>query len=105
MKEGDVIVLGSDGVFDNLYDNDILTIVKKALDTNKKQPSEVFKKLQLAQEIANNAHEKAKDKNYFSPFAKGAAESGKKYSGGKMDDITVLVAVVSKGVAVPKAKL
>jgi hypothetical protein len=30
---------------------------------------------------------------------------GKQYSGGKMDDITVIVAVVNQGAVVPKAKL
>jgi protein phosphatase PTC7 len=69
VQEGDIIVLGSDGLFDNLYDNDILAIVQKSFGQNK--PVDVLKTQQIAQQIAVSAHEKAKDKNYFSPFAKG----------------------------------
>lgn len=31
------------------------------------------------------------DQEHFSPFAKAAKEANKEHSGGKMDDITVIV--------------
>ena len=44
--------------------------------------------------IARKAYQLGKDKSFFSPFAKGAADSGKKYIGGKHDDITITVAQI-----------
>jgi serine/threonine protein phosphatase PrpC len=61
--------LGTDGLFDNVYDSDLLEIVKNLLKKNK--ATDLLKGSQVAQQIANFAHEKAKDKTYMSPFAKG----------------------------------
>ena len=81
--------MGSDGLFDNLYDEDILKCVYPNLKSqNLQNPNEV------AVCLANNAEEKSLDKKYFSPFAKGAKQSGRYYMGGKHDDITVIVAQI-----------
>lgn len=47
--------------------------------------------------LANKAEEMSLHETYLSPFAKGAKESGKKYQGGKPDDITVIVAQIELG--------
>ena len=41
--------------------------------------------------MANKAYILGKDRNYMSPFARGAMKCGKRYLGGKEDDITVIV--------------
>lgn len=41
--------------------------------------------------IGDMAYKKSKDRKFESPFAKGARMAGKRYEGGKEDDITVIV--------------
>ena len=41
--------------------------------------------------IGDLAYGKSKDRKFESPFAKGAKLAGKRYAGGKEDDITVIV--------------
>ena len=42
--------------------------------------------------IANKAQKLGMDPTYFSPFALGAAEANLRWLGGKLDDISVVVA-------------
>ena len=88
----DIIILGSDGLWDNLYPSQAAQIVR-SIDMNK--PS------LMAQTLANRAYKSSHDKNLWSPFTQRAYEEGiilpKDFSeslGGKTDDITVVVAVV-----------
>ena len=48
----------------------------------------------VAERISKTAEEKSYQKNYMSPFAKGAREHNYNYIGGKPDDITVVVAQI-----------
>ena len=48
--------------------------------------------------IARKAYFLGKDQTYHSPFARSAAKYGKRYLGGKHDDITVVVAQVERAV-------
>lgn len=90
IKIGDIIIAGSDGLFDNLYDQDI---VKTAENTVKLFDNKLELCERLAKTLAEKAVNKAWDHNYRSPFARNAAKAGKKYVGGKLDDTTVVVAV------------
>ena len=47
-----------------------------------------------ATQLAKVAHAHAGDGRFRSPFSRSAAAAGLRYDGGKMDDITVVVAVV-----------
>jgi len=104
LSEGDVIVLATDGLFDNLYDEEIINIVNRSfpLDSTKNLVDQI-KMDNIAKLIGSAAHEKAKSQTDITPFAKGASENGYKFVGGKMDDITVLVAFVTN--PIPQAKL
>jgi hypothetical protein len=51
--------------------------------------------------IARTAYELGKNKNFDSPFAKAARAVGKRYVGGKADDISVIVAQVFVGSTPP----
>jgi protein phosphatase PTC7 len=90
LDEGDFIVLATDGLWDNLTEkqllNEIANIKGFVLDDLEK----------AANDIAKKAIEQAFDPDYQSPFALAARQNGININGGKPDDITVLLARVSK---------
>jgi protein phosphatase PTC7 len=81
--ENDLLILGTDGLFDNLFDKQILQLV------NDDQHVSLEK---LAKDLDLLAYEKSLDASYVSPFAEGARKAGFYYVGGKSDDITTIVA-------------
>lgn len=94
LKEGDIIIFGSDGLFDNMWDNDILDLVNANHQEGPKLLSTI---------LAKQAHEEAKRTDIWTPFAQRAYEdksvnitkqNAKEWLGGKMDDITVVVSYV-----------
>lgn len=86
---GDIVVVGTDGLFDNVFSDEIATIVNQVKERN--QPAGVAAKI-----LCQYARFRAADKQYPSPFACSAFQAGYPYIGGKMDDITVLVCFVSQ---------
>eukprot|EP00747_Dinoflagellata_sp_TGD_P193975 gnl/TRDRNA2_/TRDRNA2_60848_c0_seq1.p1 gnl/TRDRNA2_/TRDRNA2_60848_c0~~gnl/TRDRNA2_/TRDRNA2_60848_c0_seq1.p1 ORF type:complete len:434 (+),score=82.51 gnl/TRDRNA2_/TRDRNA2_60848_c0_seq1:59-1360(+) len=93
IQPGDLVVAATDGLFDNVFDDDILRVAtnftmpeQTALDTTK-EVSEALLKL---------ARKHAEDRNYPSPFSLELANyyDPEVARGGKMDDITVLVGKV-----------
>ncbi|KAJ2663788.1 hypothetical protein IW148_002346 [Coemansia sp. RSA 1199] len=147
IQKGDVIIVGSDGVFDNLFDEDILeevnqhlphvmraagepelrysndslwyesqqsgdkldaicqsSVVAPAPGTSVVAPSEAKFSLPqfhvdpsaISRAIARRAKRVSEDTRYAeSPFQMRAMQEGLYYQGGKRDDITVIVAVVT----------
>ncbi|WOH02936.1 hypothetical protein DCAR_0522326 [Daucus carota subsp. sativus] len=85
---GDVIIAGTDGLFDNLYNNDITAVVVHAVRAG-------FGPQVTAQKIAALARQRAQDKNRQTPFSSAAQEAGFRYYGGKLDDITVVVSYIT----------
>ncbi|MCD7448493.1 hypothetical protein HAX54_042630 [Datura stramonium] len=85
---GDVIIAGTDGLFDNLYNNDITAVVVHAKRAG--LPPQV-----AAQKIAALARQRAQDKNRQTPFSAAAQDAGFRYYGGKLDDITVTVSYIT----------
>jgi len=85
LKTGDVLVLGSDGLFDNLFDQNIIAEVESHL------AREDFEASQISKKIADLAFKKSLDRYWQSPFAVNAMKSGYRMTGGKSDDITVVV--------------
>lgn len=85
---GDVIVAGTDGLFDNLYNDEIVAIVVEGLSAGM-GPQET------AQQIAALARERALDRKRQTPFATAAQQAGYRYFGGKLDDTTVVVSFVT----------
>lgn len=91
---GDLIIMGSDGLFDNLWNDDLARIA----NSFQKRLTDVESAEKLARKIAEVAHFNAKQKDIRSPWAVRAAEAGVTPllhrmfpRGGKMDDCTVLV--------------
>ncbi|KAL5580637.1 hypothetical protein UlMin_013079 [Ulmus minor] len=92
--EGDTIVMGSDGLFDNVFDNEIVSTIARYKDV-----------VEAAKALANLASSHSLDSNFDSPYALEARARGfdvptwkkiigMKLTGGKPDDITVIVGQV-----------
>lgn len=85
---GDAIVAGTDGLFDNLYNNEITAVVVHAIRAG-------FGPQVTAQKIAALARQRAQDKDRQTPFSTAAQDAGFRYYGGKLDDITVVVSYIT----------
>ncbi|KAL6511739.1 hypothetical protein OROGR_021336 [Orobanche gracilis] len=85
---GDVIIAGTDGLFDNLYNSDITAVVVHSVRAG-------LGPQLTAQKIAALARQRAQDKNRQTPFSTAAQEAGYRYYGGKLDDITVVVSFIA----------
>jgi protein phosphatase PTC7 len=112
-EHGDLVVVFSDGVSDNMNVKEFLPIIDQYLNEDatrivasvgdgddKIKMDELFMSYSLvADGIARKAYALGKDDNFDSPFAKGARAAGwgDSYRGGKDDDITVTVAQVFVG--------
>lgn len=86
---GDLIIMGTDGLWDNCWPEEIQSVVKFCLD---KDPATSANR--LAQIISHYAQHRAGDPSFASPFAYSAYQSGLPISGGKMDDITLVISRV-----------
>ena len=99
VNHNDIVVMGSDGVFDNLYDTDIIS---QCIQPKINLVSGNIDDIQdTATCISTLAEVTSYKKDFESPFTKSARRHNKteeqiqeKYLGGKEDDITVIVAQV-----------
>ena len=92
LQNGDIILLGTDGLFDNVDINIILKLMN-TLDSQKINLAILQK---CCDAIALTAQELSRNETFMSPFAKNAMYHGyKDMFGGKEDDITVLLSVVN----------
>jgi protein phosphatase PTC7 len=104
LREGDMLVFATDGVLDNLWSYDILSIVG---DVGKFSPFEARMNFsesgptdpqEIAKAIATAAFEKSTiESGYKSPFGVECRKrTGAVHLGGKMDDISVVVCWVAR---------
>lgn len=75
-----MIIAGTDGLFDNLYNNEITATVVQAVRAGTNPQV-------TAQKIAALARQREQDKNRQTPFSTAAQDAGFRYYGGKLDDI------------------
>ncbi|ORE11744.1 protein serine/threonine phosphatase 2C [Rhizopus microsporus var. microsporus] len=96
IEKGDIIVMGSDGLFDNLFDREILSIVQSHVAAHTVRGRLLAMDPQkISDALAKRARTVSRSKmNVDSPFQERAVHEGIYYQGGKADDISVLVAVV-----------
>ena len=82
VKEGDLLIMGSDGLWDNLFEDEILACVEGNYSAE-----------EIARRMAKAAHEKSLGKKQ-TPFEVEAvlAHGSCAWRGGKEDDITVIAA-------------
>eukprot|EP00922_Rhytidocystis_sp_ex-Travisia-forbesii_P063948 GHVS01095106.1.p2 GENE.GHVS01095106.1~~GHVS01095106.1.p2 ORF type:complete len:341 (+),score=30.33 GHVS01095106.1:47-1024(+) len=86
VKKGDWIVLGTDGLWDNLYDNQVTEILDKATTATG-----------AADALAKTAFQLSNDRLWLSPFSEKERACGRhtgRHNGGKPDDIAVVTAIV-----------
>ncbi|XP_061363264.1 probable protein phosphatase 2C BIPP2C1 [Gastrolobium bilobum] len=88
LNGGEVIVTATNGLFDNLYEQEIASIVSKSLQASL-SPQEI------AELLAMRAQEVGRSTSTRSPFADAAQALGYVgYTGGKLDHVTVIVSLV-----------
>ncbi|KAJ7558379.1 hypothetical protein O6H91_04G036600 [Diphasiastrum complanatum] len=85
---GDVVVSGTDGLFDNLYDNELISTVVHSTRAGLDPET-------TARKLADLARLRAQDRNRQTPFSSAAQDAGYRFYGGKMDDITVIVSYIT----------
>ncbi|GLJ37371.1 hypothetical protein SUGI_0758350 [Cryptomeria japonica] len=99
IMEGDIVILGSDGLFDNVFDHEIESVISRYGGS---EPEFVKK---AAHALADLASTHARDRTFESPYCLEARIQGHdipmwkkllgmKFTGGKLDDITVIVGMV-----------
>ncbi|XP_038722690.1 probable protein phosphatase 2C 80 [Tripterygium wilfordii] len=93
VASGDVVIAGTDGLFDNLYNNEVTAAVVHAL-------KEGLEPQLMAQKIAALARQRAQDRYRQTPFSTAAQGAGFRYYGGKLDDITVVVSYITSSMNV-----
>lgn len=100
MHPGDIVIAGTDGLFDNLSCEDIKSELEKHMSLlsikdsiNLSNDQKILKK--IASHIATTAYLVSKDHRVTTPFGINAAKHGFRHEGGKNDDITVVVSVVA----------
>lgn len=94
VETGDIILLMTDGVLDNIFDDELEELVSSSITTlsRKKTPEEV--PTLLARDVALKAHAFSLQERRESPFTVEARKHGLSYVGGKQDDITVVAAII-----------
>lgn len=108
-EEGDVIILGTDGLWDNMYNEDIIKVLKDDINNIKESKAEVKTREQylaweketnevlsgLSYQLTQQAKKYSQDWYRESPFSKKFNNAGQYYSGGKIDDITLILMYVT----------
>ncbi|KAI9320410.1 phosphatase 2C-like domain-containing protein [Dichotomocladium elegans] len=90
IQDGDILIVATDGLYDNLYDDEILEEVHQCLVNNDDAAPQ-----RISDALALRAKMVSEDPSYTaSPFQSRAIHEGMYYQGGKADDITVLVAMI-----------
>lgn len=102
VEKGDIIIMATDGLYDNLFDKDILDIVRKhvqehTIPATKDRPARIcnLQPQMLSDVLANKAKEVSETRYRIeTPFQRRAMKEGFLMEGGKQDDISVIVAIV-----------
>ena len=89
MQNGDIVIVGTDGLFDNLSHAVIGQLVQKEV------AAKGYDSTRVAEVIGQEAYRLSLDTTHKSPFAIEAMKAGYRFTGGKSDDITVVVGKVS----------
>ncbi|KAJ9654558.1 hypothetical protein H2198_006434 [Neophaeococcomyces mojaviensis] len=97
LQEGDVVLCLSDGVTDNLWEEEItewaVHAVKKWIAKEKEAEDGI---VYVARTLMDAAKDIAFDPNAGSPYMSRAVDEGLAAEGGKLDDISVVVGVVRR---------
>lgn len=93
VRGGDIIVAFTDGLSDNVFPSEVLSICSLIRRTD---ASEEKQAQDMADRIVMYALACMHNSRKMSPFEKSALRHGLYYRGGKVDDVTVIVAIVTE---------
>ncbi|KII88511.1 hypothetical protein PLICRDRAFT_30007 [Plicaturopsis crispa FD-325 SS-3] len=93
LRDGDIVLAYTDGLTDNVFPSELTSII--SLVARKGGP-EAEQVQTMADRIVDYARQCMGDRKRVSPFQKEAARMGLYYRGGKIDDVTVLLALVKE---------
>jgi protein phosphatase PTC7 len=98
---GDILLVLSDGVLDNLYPQEIEFHLNQYIQDNKDLYGTSFWDIilhfngkQFAEYLLEKAYERSLDELFISPFSTGSLKSGMLLLGGKSDDISIAVGMI-----------
>ncbi|KAI0273621.1 phosphatase 2C-like domain-containing protein [Gloeopeniophorella convolvens] len=91
LRDGDLIIAYTDGLSDNVFNHEITSICSLV---SRSVGSEEAQVQIISDRIIEYARACMYDEKRVSPFEKSAAMHGKAFTGGKLDDVTVVVALV-----------
>lgn len=98
LKDGDLILLATDGYFDNMYSEETLELINQGmnpiLENNQDNELVTATIRGLAKTLTDKARRLSLNPKRLSPWAKAAQAHGSNYRGGKVDDITCIVTLV-----------
>jgi len=91
LQEGDVVVLATDGLFDNIFEEEIARVGYWTCKHNDTP-------LEAAEHLTALAYNRALDPTIMVPFGVEAEKAGfhEDVQGGKEDDITVIVSYITR---------
>ena len=93
MRPSDIIVVASDGLFDNMFPRQIMEVIYKKGKFDKRI---LLNKQEVADHLTRKAIEFGGQTRYISPFVINAHKHHKVWRGGKLDDTTVIIAQLRK---------
>lgn len=100
LKDGDLILLATDGYFDNMYSHETLELINSGMEPIEESQTDnevVTATIRgLAKTLTDRARRLSLNPKRLSPWAKAAQAHGSNYRGGKVDDITCIVTLVSQ---------
>ncbi len=95
LEKGDVVLVVTDGVLDNLFSEQLEEITNNLLLKEQANSKPESLPAILARRIGEEAYKNSKNEVWDSPFAVEARKHGRDgYKGGKTDDITVVSAII-----------
>ncbi|KAG0707774.1 phosphatase 2C-like domain-containing protein [Suillus ampliporus] len=95
LRDGDIIIAFTDGLSDNVFTPDLVTICSLVARSG---GSEDARAQMMANHIVEYAQVCMRDRKKPSPFSREALREGLYYRGGKVDDVTVVTALVRETV-------
>ncbi|EER29410.1 hypothetical protein CPC735_070920 [Coccidioides posadasii C735 delta SOWgp] len=106
LEEDDIVVALSDGVTDNLWEQDVLDVILLSLkhwesgkvenDVGDRTAGKGGGMVYIAQQLLQTARSIAQDPSAQTPYMEKAIDAGLAISGGKMDDISVVVGLCGR---------
>ncbi|KAG9318474.1 phosphatase 2C-like domain-containing protein [Chiua virens] len=93
LRHGDIVIAYTDGLSDNVFPAELAAICSLIARGGGPEDEQVQS---MADRIVQYAQACMSDRKRASPFERDAAREGMLYRGGKVDDVTVIMALVSE---------